>query len=205
MIRYLVVVSSLLVLFPSITYPSLPERWEYQNSIDRMYKREILTYTSIEPEGTQQHFEMEGAGIAKVPPSQAWVALWAERCWVKHIHSVHKIDVLEEDPTTKVLYIEASVLRIYWIRSRIKINLNKEENKMNWEFIQGDMLGMHGSVELLPFGKGTIVNFRNDLVRNKFNIPSFVVKFALSFAIKQAGWSLRGVMEEGNKDRCLTS
>lgn len=195
----------LICFFPAISYASLPSKWDNPTHLKRMIKREILAFATIENAADKKHFQMEGAGITKAPTGRALEAIWAEACWVKHISSVHKLELIQGDSTNKILDIEASILRLYWLKSRLKVNLNKKENIMNWEFIAGDMNGMKGYVELFPSEKGTIVTIRNDLIRQKFNIPSIVIKIALGLALKQAGWSLRNIMEAGSDDTCLTT
>lgn len=195
----------LIIFFPAISTASLPSKWNNPTFLERMVKREILAFASIEDVYDKKHFKMEGAGITKAPTEKALTAIWSEHCWEKHITAVHKLELIEGDATSKILDIEASVLRLYWLKSRLKVQLHKREHKMNWEFIAGDMYGMKGNVELIPSEKGTVVTFRNDLTRNKFNLPAIVVKIALGLALKQAGWSLRSIMEAGNQDPCLGS
>ena len=195
----------MVIFLPAISIASLPSKWNNPSFLERMVKREILAFATIENADDKRHFQMEGAGITKASANKALEAIWAERCWEKHITAIHKLKLIEGDSTNKVLDIEASVLRLYWLKSRLKVHLNKKENVMNWEFIAGDMNGMRGYVELSPSQNGTIVTIRNDLIRQKFNIPSIVIKIALGLALKQAGWSLRNIMEAGSTDPCLTT
>lgn len=194
----------IIIAFPVISNASLPSKWNNTSFLERMVKREILAFASIDSVEDKKHFQMEGAGITKVSTEKALEAIWAVRCWEKHISAVHKLELIEGNSTSKILEIEASILRLYWLKSRLKVNLNKKESKMNWEFIAGDMNGMKGYVELIPSENGTVVTFRNDLIRNKFSLPAIVVKIALGLTLKQAGWNLRSIMEAGNQDTCLT-
>lgn len=195
----------LTILFPVISTAHIPSKWNNPIHFERMKKREILSFTTIDKNLDKKHLKMEGAGITKVSPEKAIDALWITKCWEKHVSAISKITLVKQDENSKIIDLEASVLRLFWLNSRLKVNLKKEEKKMDWEFIEGDFKGMTGSAEITPKNDKNIVSFRNDLFKTHISVPKIVIKVGLNLAIKQAGWSLRKIIESDNQDPCLTS
>lgn len=195
----------LIILAPVISNSSIPSKWDNPTYLERIYKREVITFASIDETENKKHLKMEGAGITRIPIDKALEAAWADQCWEKHITAITKIKPVKLTAETKIVDMDASVLRFFWLKSRLRVKLNKKENQMEWEFIDGDFKGLVGFVKFYPHNNKTFVLIKSDLIRPKISIPAIVAKFALAMAFKQAGWGFRKLIEADKVDPCLTT
>ena len=103
-----------LLLFCSFsTRAAIETRWEHPDYKQRMDKREILSFVEISKTPQGQHFQIEAEGKTNVSAERAMRALWSEKCWEKYIPTIHKLRALRSSPDKKIIFIEASILRLY--------------------------------------------------------------------------------------------